>query len=170
MADRVQALKPQLDAIRQRWKDDPEPLAQQTLALYRDRGVSLMDPAVLKGSLLQMPIFIAFFNAVRGVLATLEGVGFLWIRNLARPDFLLGLVVTAVMALAAILTPAVSEQAPGWARWLPVWITFGMLLFMSSGFGLYMLANAGVSVVQGGLLRKAEAVAGERNPSRIPSV
>jgi YidC/Oxa1 family membrane protein insertase len=55
----MRALKPELVRVRERWRENPRHLTTETLAVYERRGIQPVDAALLKGSLLQTPIFSA---------------------------------------------------------------------------------------------------------------
>lgn len=90
-------LKPELDAIQKRYKDDPKTAQMEQMRLYREKGVN---PAGCVGGILptflQMPIWIAlyavlYFNfelrqqpAFFGIFQSLNGWQFL--GDLSRPD------------------------------------------------------------------------------------
>jgi YidC/Oxa1 family membrane protein insertase len=90
-------LKPQIDALQAKYKDDPRKLQQEQMRLYRERGVN---PAGCLGGMLpmflQMPIWIALYAmlffafelrqqpAFFGVFQLLGGWGFL--GDLSAPD------------------------------------------------------------------------------------
>jgi YidC/Oxa1 family membrane protein insertase len=155
-ARKIRDLKPRLERLRAAHADDPRRLSEATLELYRSKGLTPVDPAVIGGTLVQAPIFAAFFQAVRGLVPTLTGHRFLWIRDLALPSPLLGMMAAGLVFLSTLLMAPGAEQ-PGWARTLPAAMTLTMLLFFSSAFGLYMLASGGVGVLQALLVRRAES-------------
>ncbi len=90
-------LKPQIDALQAKYKDDPRKLQQEQMRLYRERGVN---PAGCLGGMLpmflQMPIWIALYAmlffafelrqqpAFFGVFQLFGGWGFL--GDLSAPD------------------------------------------------------------------------------------
>ena len=62
---RLLALKPEVDRLRKRHVNDPTAQWRETAAFYERRGVKPVDPAGLFGALVQVPIFGAFFAALR---------------------------------------------------------------------------------------------------------
>lgn len=148
------ALRPELERLRERWAEDPRRLGEATLAAYRRHGVSPLDTRSLAGALVQLPVTAGFYRAVRRVLPTLRGEGFLWIRDLARPSPLLAVVAGALVLAATTLAPSSGAVgASAWLRVLPALSVGTVLLLTASGFGLHVVASAGVSALQAGLLR-----------------
>lgn len=88
--NRVQSLlQPELAAIKREFRG--EEAHNRTLAVYRRHGVSPFHTfRSLGGFLIQIPVFIAAFDML-GEHQALAGAGFLWIRDLALPEQLLGL-------------------------------------------------------------------------------
>jgi membrane protein insertase Oxa1/YidC/SpoIIIJ len=144
-ARRVRDLAPDLEKIADRFRDDPRARWDAVRALYRERGVTSFDVGGLVPVLAAMPVSLARFSAVYRTLPLLRSERFLWIRDLARPDLGLAVLVAGGMAVTAAMAGPGAEQA-AWVRWLPAASALVVLLFASSGFGLYMLGNVGVGV------------------------
>jgi len=53
--ERLEALKPELNALRDRLKDDPRALTQQTMALYRQNGICFLDRLTFANLVSQLP-------------------------------------------------------------------------------------------------------------------
>ena len=77
-------LQPGIDAINRAHRGEER--TRRTLALYREAGVHpFYTLRSLLGFLIQLPVFIAVFDMLAEDF-DLHGVGFLWIRDLSRPD------------------------------------------------------------------------------------
>jgi YidC/Oxa1 family membrane protein insertase len=77
-------LQPHVDAIRKTYRGEQQ--AHRLAALYREQGVHpLFGLRSLFGVAVQIPVFIAAYHMLDENFA-LDGVGFLWVRNLAQPD------------------------------------------------------------------------------------
>ena len=94
VAERLQAqvhatqarLQPDLDVINAAYRGEER--TRRTVALYRQAGVSpFYTLRSLVGFLIQIPVFIAAFDMLAENF-DLQGVSFLWIRDLSRPDAL----------------------------------------------------------------------------------
>lgn len=148
----MHTLKPQMDRLRERHRNDPMALAKATRELHHQHGISTGLGQSLKISLLQMPILLALDQAVRRSVA--HAGAFLWIRSLARPDLLLAVLVGIITALAIMLTPGMPDQVRTVLQFLPVLIMFAMVWHMSAGFGLYLGVSGTINVVQAALVRR----------------
>ena len=144
-------LEPELDALRARHKDNARMLHAEMRALFAREGLSMFPTSVL-GSVMQIPLFVALFSAVQQVAA--RGGAFLWVRDLARPDWIV-VAIASALAVAATLAgpqPAVDQ------RWLLVavttLITIVTLSQMASGVGLYWGASSAIGILQAVLVNR----------------
>lgn len=84
---KMAAVKPELDKIKEKYKNEPQELQRAQMDLYRKHG--LLNP-LNSGCLvvfLQMPIFMGLYYALYESVH-LRLASFLWIQNLAAPDML----------------------------------------------------------------------------------
>ncbi len=149
----MQRLQPRLDALRARYKRDPRRLAEETRRLMRRGGVSAVSRAGCLASLAQAPVFIALYSAVRQVAAT--GGRFLWVRNIAKPDWVVTIAAT-ILTFSAAMT---GGGAPGPNRTLVTMlstvVTLAILSKMAAGIGLYWGLSSLMGTVQGFMIERA---------------
>ncbi len=148
----LRKLQPELDAIRKRYKSEPERVMRETRRLFAREGAAFFPASTFVGALLQVPILLTLFSAVRRV-AELGG-RFLWIRDISRPDLALTAFVTVLTGITVALGAGSSEQGRALLLMVPVVITFVALSQMGAGIGLYWGASGAVSLVQAGFLRR----------------
>ena len=149
----LRKLQPELEAVRERYKKDPERIIRETRRLFAREGVSPFPESSFFGTLLQVPILLMLFSAVRRVA---EVCGrFLWIRDIARPDMGITLIVTAVTGIAVAVGASSADHGRAVLLVLPVVITFVALSQMGAGIGLYWGASGTVSLTQVLLVRRA---------------
>ena len=155
-ARELRFLQPELARVRQRWlKEDSQRLVLETMAVYERHGVQPLGSGMLGGSLLQAPVLVGLFGAVRKSLSTLAvPQGFLWVKDLARPDLAMGVVASLLVGLGSLALSHPNQ--PKWALALPVVATFIMGMTLSSGFALYLGSSGMVASLQGLLLRRAD--------------
>ena len=83
----VQAkLKPHLNEIKKKYKDNADRRNEEIFKLYRKHGFNPL--GAFKGFLwilIQLPIFIGLYQVISQSV-DLHGVGFLWIKDLSQPD------------------------------------------------------------------------------------
>ena len=110
---KMQELKPQVDKIMTKHKNDQKAANQELFALYKTHKVSPVSGCL--PMLLQMPVFIALFQAISHFVE-LRGKSFWWIADLSLPDrlaklpFTLPLLGKDVNALPIIMAAAMYFQ------------------------------------------------------------
>ncbi|KXZ53449.1 ALB31 protein [Gonium pectorale] len=84
----VQALKPRIDLIKDRFGDDKDKVSKETSALYEAAGVNPL--AGCLPTLATIPIFIGLYSSLTNVAnaGSLDAEGFYWIPSLAGPTTL----------------------------------------------------------------------------------
>ncbi len=145
-------LKPELDRLRTRFKKQPERLAQETQRVFEREDVSPFPVVGCLGNLVQLPMFLAMFSAVRRCAAA--GGRFLWIGNIAKPDILLTLAVTALTGASVAWGAQSAEQGRTWLILIPTVVAFFALSKMAAGVGLYWGVSSAVSLLQSAILRR----------------
>ncbi|MCM8780473.1 MAG: membrane protein insertase YidC [Candidatus Omnitrophica bacterium] len=79
----MQALQPQIEEIRQLYKDNPQRQNKEIMELYRRNRINPL--AGCLPLVLQLPIFFALYQVLmRSVV--LKGANFLWVKDLTEPD------------------------------------------------------------------------------------
>ena len=155
--DAMRRVAPELEAMRARFKNEPARLAEETRRILAREGVSIVPAAGCVGMLLQTPVFLALFDAVRQCAAV--GGRFLWIRDISKPDIALALLVATLTAasMAAGHQPDVPSQQRQLLLVMPALFTVIALWQMAAGIGLYWGVSSVVSVAQGAIVRRAIA-------------
>jgi YidC/Oxa1 family membrane protein insertase len=81
---KMQALQPKLKALQERYKNDQAALSREMMELYKKNKVKPMGGCL--PMLLQIPIFIAFYQVLAQTVE-LRGAPFIfWIKDLSEPD------------------------------------------------------------------------------------
>src|SRR4030042_3788223 len=80
----LRRLEPELKRVRAKYKKDQRRVLEETARLYRKHGVRLAGGRSLFSTIVQVPIFIGLFAAIRRGLG--DGGWFLWVKNMAVPD------------------------------------------------------------------------------------
>ncbi len=156
---RMQALAPELKALKEKYKDDLQKFTQKQWEVYKKNKVSPMGGCL--PMLIQTPIFIGFYTMIRSAIE-LRGAHFLWVADLSKPDTLfmipgidfpfnlLPLLMGASMLWQSHLTPPAPGMDPAqqkMMRWLPaIFILF--LYNFSAGLALYWTVSNLLTVLQ----------------------
>ena len=85
----MQAIQPEINNLREKYKNNPTKLNQATMELYKKKGVNPLGACF--PMLLQMPLLISLFTVFRSTIE-LRGEPFVfWIKDLSAPDIIFNL-------------------------------------------------------------------------------
>ena len=171
----MQDLKPEMDRLRAKYKDNRQKQQEELMKLYQERKVNPLGGCF--PLLIQMPIFITMYYVIRSFDQThpsFSSGGILWFKDLtvADPYYILP-VLSAVTMLAAseITSKNVDPQQRWLMRLLPVVFTIFLLNF-PAGLFMYWITSNLVTLVQNYLIynhgpgRKAPAAPDEKQTPR----
>lgn len=148
----LKKLEPQISSIRQNHKGNPQRIWEETASLHRQHGIKLVEGKTFVSSLVQIPLFLGLFAAVR---RGLSGTGrFLWVKDLTQSDPLLSLLCAVLTGVSAFLAPTVPESQRTAAIVLPAALTLLFLWRISAGVAIYSFSSSMVGVVQSLLIRR----------------
>ena len=142
----MQKLQPEIDQLKRRFEKKPERLFPALRELYRKNDCKPFDIPTMLGSLVQLPVFGLLYASIRGSLSSTNA--FLWIKNLASPDFVLTLVILSLTGLSAYLMPSASEQMKSTLVALQVVVTLFIVWKLAAGLGLYWASSGVVGLFQ----------------------
>lgn len=172
---KMQDLQPKIKALQEKYKDNRQKLGEATMALYKEHKVNPMSGCL--PLLVQSPVFIALFQALRNSIALRQAPFGLWIDDLSQPDALyqwpfslpfmgqnfnvLPILMALSMWLQTKLTPttATGSQMAIMNTMLPIM----MLVFfynMPSGLVLYWLVNTVMTIYQTWRIHRAAPTTG----------
>lgn len=145
----MRELKPEMDALNEKFKDDPQAKGLAQMELWRKHGVNPM-----KGCLPQlasMPVWVALYTTLQTAVE-LYNIPFLWFPDLSRPDpyYVLPFVIGGVFLLQQKLMPMQAgdpTQQKIMTYFMPGMFTVFML-FLPSGLGVYMFTNSVLGILQ----------------------
>jgi len=172
----MQRIQPLLKEIQEKYKEDRAKLAEEQMKLMKEHKANPMSGCL--PMLIQLPIFIAVYRAVTVYAFQFSNAGFLWIDNLARPDFILLILYAISMIVTQKLTatPAADPQQQvlqnQMTYMMPIFLVL-VLRTMASAFLLYwFFLNVMSSAHQYYLLRKfktEEAAREAAKPAPAPA-
>ncbi|HUK83855.1 MAG TPA: membrane protein insertase YidC [Verrucomicrobiae bacterium] len=82
----MQKFQPQVQKLKEKYKDDPQRLNQETMKLYREHKINPLSGCL--PMLVQLPVLFGFYKVLLSDIA-LRGASFLWIKDLSQPDTIL---------------------------------------------------------------------------------
>ncbi len=145
----MRELKPEMDRITEKYKDDAQARGLAQMELWKKHGVNPM-----KGCLPQlasMPVWFALYTTLQTAVE-LYNIPFLWFPDLSRPDplYILPLVIGGTFFLQQKLMPMQGgdpAQQKMMMYFMPVMFTVFML-FLPAGLGVYMFTNSLLGIGQ----------------------
>lgn len=145
----MRKIKPEMDALNERYKDDPTQRAVALQELWRKNKVA--NPLVgCFPVLLQMPVWFALYTALQTAVE-LYHTPFGPLRDLATRDpyFIIPVVLGASSFIQQKLMPPQGDPAQQkmMLYMMPAIFT-AMMLFLPAGLGVYMLTNTWLGITQ----------------------
>jgi YidC/Oxa1 family membrane protein insertase len=186
-----QKVKPYIDQINEKYKDNPQEKNRQVWKVYQEHGISPF--GALRGCvpmMLQLPIFFGLYKVSNDTI-DLQGATFLWIKDLSHPDHLfrigaalplvpeyfnlLPLLMGATQMLATWVASANMKQMDPTQKqmmyMMPLMLLF-MLYTMPSGLMLYWIASniwqIGQTIVTNRIMKREEAARGASGVVVLP--
>lgn len=138
-------LQPELQALKERYSQQPDLYMKQLQALYGSHGLSLVDGKSLFGSLLQAPVLLGMFQSQKNVG---DGISFLWVRNLFKPDLALAIFAGVTTALMMSANPDLPEQMRAIMILVPSIIAVIVALKFCSALSVYWATSNCFSAIQ----------------------
>lgn len=146
---KMQKLQPELTAIRERNKEDPQKQQKEMMAFMSQHKINPAQGCL--PMLPQIPVFIAYYNVLSQSFALRHAPFYGWIHDLSAMDpyYILPVVLGVCMFAQQKLTPnpAVDKTQQRIMMMMPLIFSF-MMLSLPAGMVLYMLTNTIVSIGQ----------------------
>ena len=167
----MQALQPQINALRNKHKSDPQRLQKETMGLYRQHKVNPMGGCL--PMLAQVPIFYALYlalsvsvelqNATFFCFGRLLGVD-LWICDLASqdPTYVLPILMGVTMFVQQKMTPTAADPRQAKMMLVMPFIFTFMFLNLPSGLVLYWTVSNVLQILQQWFMDRPKARANPR--------
>jgi YidC/Oxa1 family membrane protein insertase len=167
MMAKMKKIQPEMVALRERWKDDPQKQQQEMMALYRREKANPVSGCL--PMLLQIPVFFSLYKVLYVTIEMRHAPFFGWIQDLSAPDptSIFNLFGLLPYALPAALVIGVWPILNGMVMWVqmkmnppapdPVqqkifgympWIFMFMLAAFPVGLVIYWAWNGILSIAQ----------------------
>jgi len=170
--ERMRAVQPKLQELKEKYPDDRQKQSEEMMQLYRREGVNPLGGCL--PMVLQLPVFIGLFYALRSSIDLRQAPFVGWINDLSAPDALfeipgvgiplrvLPLIMGATMVVQQKITPMQADpaQAKMMMTVMPVMMTVLFYQF-PSGLVLYWMVSNVLAIAHqlwvGRTLRAAKA-------------
>lgn len=166
---KMQDLKPQMEKIQKRYKDDKQKMQREMMRLYQEAGVNPLGGCL--PLLFQMPVLIGLFYALQASVRLRREPFVLWIKDLSIPDtvgYFLGVPINPVAILMIgtmfgqqwfqqkMMPAPQTEEAKQQRQMMTMMLAVMAFLFYSapSGLTLYWTLQSVLSFLQQVLVMK----------------
>ena len=150
---KMQKLTPKMNAIKDKYKgkttiEQRNKMNQELMALYQAEGYNPMSGCF--PVLLQMPVFIGFYNVLRSAIELRQAPWIFWVKDLSAVDgtYVLVILMVVTMFIQQALTPATVDPAQKKIFMALPFIWGFFLRAMPSGLVLYWLFSNILTIIQ----------------------
>ncbi len=169
----IQELKPDMESIKARYKDDRQKQQEAIMKLYRERQVNPL--AGFLPVLVQIPVFITMYRVIRNHEETFPSFasgGLLWFIDLTRADpyFILPLLSASILfAAGGISSRNVDPGQRRLMRLMPIAFTAFIARF-PAGLFVYWVTSNTITLVQNYLIyRRAPSSQNPQVSTSLPA-
>ncbi len=171
---KMQALKPLMDEINKKYKDNPEQRTKKTMELYKQQGINPLGGCL--PILVQLPVFYGLYNVLMNTIKLRKEPFVLWMQDLATPDkvgevmgipiHILPILMALTMFVQQKMTPTDPRQAP-----LMLMMPLMMVFFfygLPSGLVLYWTMSNVLALAQQLMMKPPVLVAATPTAEEAP--
>ena len=143
----MQNLQPHIKELREKHKEEPKKLQEETMRLYKERKVNPLGGCL--PLVVQMPVLWALFYVFQRTIEFRGEPFMLWIQDLSAPDSppVLPIVMGLSMYLQQKMTPTTDPRMAPMQYLMPVVLTVVFINF-PAGLVLYWTINNIMSILQ----------------------
>ena len=145
---KMRVVTPKMQAIRERFKNDPAKMQQATMELYKTEKINPLGGCL--PILVQMPVFFALYWVLQASVEMRGAPWIGWIQDLTQPDpyFILPVIYAVSMYITTKLNPQPTDPVQA-KMMLFMPIAFSVVFFFfPSGLVLYWVVNNILSIAQ----------------------
>jgi YidC/Oxa1 family membrane protein insertase len=163
----MRKLKPEIDVLNAKYKDDAQAKNLAMMELWRKNKVNPLGGCL--PALVQMPIWFALYATLQTAVEFYH-TKFLWFSDLSAPDkyFVLPFVLGAAMIVQQKIVPqqGMDPVQQKMMTWLMPGVFTVMMLFLPAALGVYMLTNSVLGITQQLVVEKFFPRAGGPTPDK----
>lgn len=155
---KMKTVTPKMQALRERFKNDPVKMQQATMELYKNEKINPLGGCL--PILIQMPVFLALYWVLQAAVE-MRGASWGWVPDLTMKDpfFILPIVYAISMFVTTRLNPQPADPMQAkMMMFMP--IAFSVIfIFFPAGLVLYWVVNNLISMAQQYVITKKYAPA-----------
>ncbi len=152
---KMQQLQPQLQKIKEKYKDDQQRVQKETMELFKREKANPMGGCL--PLLLQMPVFFAIYRVLYSAVELVDAPFFGWITDLSAKDpyYVFPVLLTITMFLQQKMMPTASTDPNQKKIMMAMPLVFGFIMKdMPSGLVLYIFVSTLFAIIQQYLTNK----------------
>ncbi|MBF0311914.1 MAG: membrane protein insertase YidC [Oligoflexia bacterium] len=146
---RMQDIRPEIEKVKEKFKDDPQRMQKETMELFKREKVNPFGGCF--PLLIQLPIFIAFYQVLFNAVELIEAPFFWWVKDLSAKDpyYILPVLMTIAMYIQQKMTPATGLDATQQKVMMFMPLVFGFIMKdLPSGLALYIFVSTVLGIIQ----------------------
>lgn len=150
-------IQPEVKKIQEKYKKDPQRAQKEMMKLYKEKGASPFSGCL--PLLIQWPILLALyyvFNHLTGI----NGIGFLWIKDLGKPDIVLAVLSGLTTFLSGwLIMPSDDSAQASQSRKMNIGMGIFMIFIswkLKSALVLYWVVSNLIQIAQNFVIKRIE--------------
>jgi YidC/Oxa1 family membrane protein insertase len=145
---KMKTVTPKLQALRERYKDEPQKLNQAMMEMYKTEKINPLGGCL--PILVQIPVFIALYWVLLASVEMRNAPWLGWIQDLASPDpyYILPIVMAVSMFIQTKLNPTPPDPIQAKVMMMMPIVFSVMFFFFPAGLVLYWVVNNILSIAQ----------------------
>ena len=145
---KMKTVTPKMQAIRERYKSDPQKMNQAMMELYRTEKINPLGGCL--PIVVQIPVFIALYWVLLASVEMRNAPWLGWIHDLAAPDpyYILPIVMAVSMFIQTKLNPTPPDPVQAKVMMVMPIVFSVMFFFFPAGLVLYWVVNNVLSIAQ----------------------
>ncbi len=166
----MQKLQPQINALKEKYKDDAQKFGQEQMALFRAHKVNPAGGCL--PVLVQMPVFFALYAVLQNSIELFHAPFFLWVQDLSSKDpyYVFPALMGISMFLQQKMTPAVGMD-PAQQKillFMPLIFSF-VTISLPAGLTMYIFVSTLLGILQQVLMNREQKPKGPLIAAAQPS-
>lgn len=144
----MQKLQPEMQRLREKYKNDKERMNREIMELYRNNRVNPMGGCLPMFA--QIPVFFALYKVLLGSIALRHEPFIFWLQDLSAKDpyYITPIIMGVTMFIQQKMSPTTMDsQQAKIMLFMPIIFTF-MFLNFPSGLVIYWLVNNVLTITQ----------------------
>jgi YidC/Oxa1 family membrane protein insertase len=158
---KMQAIQPQMKAIQEKYRKDPQKQQQELGKLYKTHGVNPMGGCL--PLLVQFPVFIALYQVLMNAIE-MRGASFLWVSDLSQPNVAMVIIMGVSMFVQQKMTPATGDPRQAKIMMMLPIIFTAMFWNFPAGLVLYWLTNNILTIGQQYVMNRLQNEDNDQEP------